>query len=196
MEAEGEKELALEANERCLTLDRQCGEAWALKARLLAEKQGHDRDALKAATHAVALDAGGVDAVFLKAELLELEGSLVAAEETLLKALDAQPYNGELRARMASRCLIQHRVDDASALFSSTPDGIDHALLHTVEGRLHLAHADRLRDGTGVWIERFWRRHLRRSTAPWRLTGNSTSRGWDWLEPSACWASSKRPVNR
>ena len=33
LEAEGEHELALEANERCLTLDRQCGEAWALKAR-------------------------------------------------------------------------------------------------------------------------------------------------------------------
>ena len=73
----------------------------------------------------------------------------MAAEETLLKALNAQPYNGELRARMAGRYLIQHRVEDASALLSATPDGIDHALLHTVEGRLHLAHADRLRDGTG-----------------------------------------------
>lgn len=150
LEAEGEFELALEANERCLTLDRQSGEAWALKARLLAEKNGHERDALKAATHAVALDAGGVDAVFLKAELLELEGSAVAAEETLLKSLNAQPHNGELRARIAGRYLIQHRIDDASALLSSTPDGIDHALLHTVEGRLHLAHADRLRDGTGA----------------------------------------------
>ena len=30
LEAEGEPELALEANERCLTLDRQSGEAWAL----------------------------------------------------------------------------------------------------------------------------------------------------------------------
>ena len=149
LEAEGEHELALEANERCLTLDRQCGEAWALKARLLAEKQGHQRDALKAATHAVALDAGGVDTVFLKAELLEIEGSVVAAEETLLKALDAQPFNGELRARVAGRYLIQHRVDEASNLLSATPDGIDHALLHTVEGRLHLAHADRHRDGTG-----------------------------------------------
>ena len=150
LEAEGEAELALEANERCLTLDRQNGEAWALKARLLSAKQGRDREALKAATHAVALEAGGVDAIFLKSELLELEGSAVAAEETLLKALEAQPYNGELRARIAGHYLIQHRVDDASNLLSSTPDGIDHALLHTVEGRLNLAHADRLRDGTGL----------------------------------------------
>ena len=149
LEAEGEHDLALEANERCLTLDRQTGEAWALKARLLASKQGHERDALKAATHAVALDAGGVDAVFLKAELLELEGSVVAAEETLLKAMEAQPSNGELRARLAGRYLLQHRVDEADALLGATPQGIDHALLHAVEGRVHLAHADRLRDGTG-----------------------------------------------
>lgn len=149
LEAEGEDDLALEANERCLTLDRQSGEAWALKARLLAKRQGHERDALKAVTHAVALDAGGVDAVFLKAELLELEGSAVAAEETLLNAVQSQPGNGELRARIASRYLLQHRVEDAERLLKETPDGIDHALLHTVEGRLHLAHADRLRDGTG-----------------------------------------------
>ena len=121
----------------------------SLKARLLAEKNGHQRDALKAATHAVALEAGGVDGIFLKAELLEIEGSVVAAEETLLKALNAQPHNGELRARIAGKYLIQHRVDEASTLLAETPEGIDHALLHTVEGRLHLAHADRLRDGTG-----------------------------------------------
>ncbi len=149
LEAEGEPDLALEANERCLTLDRQCGEAWALKARLLAAKQGHERDALKAVTHAVALEAGGVDAVFLKSELLELEGSVVAAEETLLKAIEQQPSNGELRARVASHYLLKHRIDDAETLLANTPEGIDHALLHAVEGRLHLAHADRLRDGTG-----------------------------------------------
>ena len=149
LEAEGEDDLALEANERCLTLDRQSGEAWALKARLLAKRQGHERDALKAVTHAVALDAGGVDAVFLKAELLELEGSVVAAEETLLKAIEEQPSNGELRARIASKYLLHHRVDEAEDMLKNTPDGIDHALLHAVEGRLHLAHADRLRDGTG-----------------------------------------------
>ena len=35
-------------------------------------------------------------------------------------------------------------------MYKRQPEGIDHALLHTVEGRLHLAHADRLRDGTGT----------------------------------------------
>lgn len=149
LEADGELTLALEANERCLTLERQCGEAWALKARLLAGGNGNERDALKAATHAVALEAGGVNTIFLKSELLELEGSGVAAEETLMGALKAQPMNGELRARIAGKLLLNHRIDEAQELLSSTPDGIDHALLHAVEGRLHLAHADRHRDGTG-----------------------------------------------
>lgn len=149
LEAEGEQDLALEANERCLTLDRQCGEAWALKARVLATKQGFERDALKAATHAVALDAGGVDAIMLKSELLELEGSVVAAEETLLKSMNAQPMNAELRARIASRYLLHHRVEEAEQLLAATPNGVRHALLCAVEGRLHLAQADRLRDGTG-----------------------------------------------
>ena len=149
LEAEEEFGLALEANERCLTLNRQSGEAWALKARILSRKKGHERDALKASTHAVALNAGGVDAIFLKAELLEIEGSVVAAEETLLKAIQAEPMNGELRARIAGRYLLNHRIDDAEAMLNATPQGIDHALLHTVEGRLHLAHADRQRDGTG-----------------------------------------------
>lgn len=149
LEAEEEFGLALEANERCLTLNRQSGEAWALKARILSTKKGHERDALKASTHAVALNAGGVDAIFLKAELLEIEGSVVAAEETLLKAIQSEPMNGELRARIAGRYLLNHRIDDAEAMLNGTPQGIDHALLHTVEGRLHLAHADRQRDGTG-----------------------------------------------
>ena len=149
LEAEGEHNLALEANERCLSLDRQSGEAWALKARITSMRKGHERDALKAATHAVALDAGGVDTLFLKANLLELEGSSVAAEEGLLKALERMPSNAELRARLAGKHLLDHRIDDAQALLDSTPTGIDHHQLHTVEGRLHLARADRRRDGTG-----------------------------------------------
>jgi len=149
LEAEGELNLALEANERCLSLDRQCGEAWALKARLCSVRNGQERDALKAATHAVALGAGGVDTLFLKAHLLEMEGSHVAAEEGLVKALNAAPDNAELRARLAGRYLLDLRIGDAQALLDGTPSGIDHHLLHTVEGRLHLARADRRRDGTG-----------------------------------------------
>ena len=57
--------------------------------------------------------------------------------------------NGELRAKVATRYLLDGRIDDAQRLLDETPVGIDHALLHVVEGRLHLANADRTRDGTG-----------------------------------------------
>ena len=68
----------------------------------------------------MALDAGGVDAIFLKSELIELEGSMVAAEETLLEALEAQPYNGNC-GRIAGRYLLQHRIDTALICFQPHP---------------------------------------------------------------------------
>ena len=146
---EGELSKALEAVEKCLSLDRQNGEAWGLFAKLLAPKQSRAKEALKAATHAVALDAGGVELVLLKANLLEAEGSFVAAEEALLKALDKDASNAELRAKMASRKLLQGDIPGAQQLLDDTPMGIDHALLHVIEGRVQLALADRARDGTG-----------------------------------------------
>ena len=57
--------------------------------------------------------------------------------------------NGELRARIATRHLLDGRINEAQKLLDETPVGIDHALLHVVEGRLHLSNADRTRDGTG-----------------------------------------------
>ncbi len=146
---EKENSKALEAAERCLEIDRQCGEAWALKAKLLAPKTNRLKDALKAAVHAVALDSGGVELILLKADLLLTEGSASAAEESLTKALEKDKMNGELRARIATRNLLDGRINDAQKLLDETPVGIDHALLHVVEGRLHLANADRTRDGTG-----------------------------------------------
>lgn len=146
---ENENSKALEAAEKCLELDRQCGDAWALKAKLLAPKTNRLKDALKASIHAVALEAGGVDLILLKADLLLTEGSASAAEESLTKALEKDKMNGELRARIATRNLLDGRINDAQRLLDETPVGIDHALLHVVEGRLHLAYADRTRDGTG-----------------------------------------------
>jgi len=86
--------------------------------------------------------------------LLEVQGDLVAAEENLMKNLAKTPQNGELRARIADRFLKNHRIEDAQQLVDDTPSNIDHPLLHTVEGRLHLAKADRLRDGTGTTDKR------------------------------------------
>ena len=146
---EGEVSKALDSVNKCLNLDRQNGDAWALSATILATKPNRLKEALKSAIHAVALDAGGSDLVLLKADLLAADGQATAAEESLVKALDKDMMNGELRARIATRYLLDGRPDDAQGLLDSTPVGIDHALLHVVEGRLHLVNADKTRDGTG-----------------------------------------------
>ncbi len=146
---DGETSKALDAVDKCLAIDRQSGGAWALSAIILAPKQNRLKDALKSAIHAVALDAGGVNLVLLKADLLLADGQATAAEESLTKALEKDMMNGELRARIATRYLVDGRPDEAQRLLDTTPVGIDHALLHVVEGRLHLVNADKARDGTG-----------------------------------------------
>ena len=146
---DGETSKALDAVDKCLAIDRQSGGAWALSATILAPKQNRLKDALKSAIHAVALDAGGVNLVLLKADLLLADGQATAAEESLTKALEKDMMNGELRARIATRYLVDGRPDEAQRLLDTTPVGIDHALLHVVEGRLHLVNADKARDGTG-----------------------------------------------
>ena len=57
--------------------------------------------------------------------------------------------DAELRSIVASRRLAEGRIEVAQALLDGTPPEIDHPELHIVEGRLHLARADRQRDGTG-----------------------------------------------
>ena len=146
---EGEVSKALDSVNKSLDLDRQNGDAWALSATILATKPNRLKEALKAAIHAVALDSGGCDMVLLKADLLLADGQATAAEESLAKALDKDMMNGELRAKIATRYLLDGRPDDAQNLLDTTPVGIDHALLHVVEGRLHLVNADKTRDGTG-----------------------------------------------
>ena len=146
---EGEVSKALDSVNKSLDLDRQNGDAWALSATILATKPNRLKEALKASIHAVALDSGGCDMVLLKADLLVADGQATAAEESLVKALEKDMMNGELRAKIATRYLLDGRPDDAQGLLDTTPVGIDHALLHVVEGRLHLVNADKTRDGTG-----------------------------------------------
>ena len=144
-----EYERALEAVDSCLNLDRQIGDAWALRAILLTGKHGREKEALKAATHAVALDCGGAELIVLKSDLLAESGDVMAAETSLEKAIEKYPLDAELRSIVASRRLAEGRVEVAQALLDGTPSTIDHPELHIVEGRLHLARADRQRDGTG-----------------------------------------------
>lgn len=147
---DGEQGKSQQAVERCLDIDRQNGEAWGLLAKLLAPMANRLDEALKAAIHAVALNAGGTELVFLKSDLLLSSGKLTESQEALDRALLESPDNAELRARMASRKLMNGFISEAQLLLDDTPLGIDHALLHVIEGRLHLARADRSRDGTGA----------------------------------------------
>ena len=149
-----ENERALEAVDSCLNLDRQIGDAWALRAILLSVKHGREKEALKAATHAVALDCGGAQLIVLKADLLAETGDVMAAEASLEKAIEKYPMDAELRSVIASRRLAEGRIEVAQTLLDGTPPMIDHPELHIVEGRLHLARADRQRDGTGETDQR------------------------------------------
>ena len=149
-----ENERALEAIDSCLNLDRQIGDAWALRAILLSVKHGREKEALKAATHAVALDCGGAQLIVLKADLLAETGDVMAAEASLEKAIEKYPMDAELRSVIASRRLAEGRIEVAQTLLDGTPPMIDHPELHIVEGRLHLARADRQRDGTGETDQR------------------------------------------
>lgn len=144
-----EKGKALESVDKCLEIDRQNGMAWAIRAKVLSESHGRSSEALKAAIHAVALDAGGTELVMLKSDLLEASGELVKSDESLAKSLAKHSNDGHLRAAIASRRLLEGRHTEAWDVLNSTPEGVIHPDLHVVEGRMHLANADRLRDGTG-----------------------------------------------
>ena len=144
-----EKGKALESVDKCLEIDRQNGMAWAIRAKVLSESHGRSSEALKAAIHAVALDAGGTELIMLKSDLLEASGELVKSDESLAKSLAKQSHDGHLRAAIASRRLLEGRHTEAWDVLNSTPEGVIHPDLHVVEGRMHLANADRLRDGTG-----------------------------------------------
>ena len=145
----GEARRALDSVERSIELQRQDGPSWALKAKLLTALNAPIKDSLRAATHAVALEGGGTDLILLKSHLMEASGSTNAAEESLLKAIADNPMNGELRARVADQYLMSRRLGEVEQLLAETPTNSDHILLHVVEGRLLLAKADRVRDGTG-----------------------------------------------
>ena len=149
LKGEGENGRSLEAVDSCLNLDRQVGDAWALRAELLSIRNGREAEALKAAIHAVALECGGAKLILLKADLLAESGDLIGSETCLEQAVEKFPMDPELRSIVASRRLADGRIEAAQVLLDNTPQIIDHPELHIVEGRLHLARADRTRDGTG-----------------------------------------------
>ena len=146
----GEQGKALESVDKCLEIDRQNGMAWAIRAKVLSESHGRSSEALKAAIHAVALDAGGTELIILKSDLLEASGEAVKSDEAIEDSLAKHPNDGELRAAIVSRRLMQGRHTEAWDLLNTKPEGLTHPDLFVVEGRMHLASADMMRDGTGI----------------------------------------------
>ena len=146
----GEDGEATTAIEKCLAINRQDGEAWSLKARLLSTNSRELSSALKAAIHAVALDSGGTELILLKADLLAATGKEVEAKESLDKALQKKPDNDELRSAMARMALQNGDLNAAESLLRSATTPPTMSLHLQLEwGRLHLALADLKRDGTG-----------------------------------------------
>ena len=141
--------LALESVNKCLELDRQNGEAWALQARLLSCTP-RLKEASKAATHAVALGSGGIELIMLKADLLLTLGEGEKAEETIDRALNEHSDDGEVLAAIADLRLREGRFTEAWDILQGAPTGSKNTQLHVVEGRLHLITADRTRDGTDI----------------------------------------------
>lgn len=145
-----EPEEALKSVERCISLNRQNGEAWALQAILLSNKANNLPLALKSAIHAVALKAGGTELILLKADLLTATGKESEGRESLEKSLKSNPDDNELRAAMAAMALQDGDPYKAETLLrtASTPPTMS-VHLQIEWGRLHLAFADLRRDGTG-----------------------------------------------
>ena len=145
----GEHQASLDAVERALALDRQDGEAWAIKADLLSKDPSVIDDAIKAATHAVALKAGGAATVRLKHDLLVSAGRQDEAVASIDRALEARPDADGIRALVVEQRIRAGRLEDAWAVLEAGPVRST-AELAIVEGRWHLATADRCRDGTGA----------------------------------------------
>jgi len=138
---------ALISVEEAINSNRQYGNAWALKAKLLAEHPLQQEDALRAARHAVALNAGGTELILLKANLVALEEGEISASETLQEALDTDPNNDELRAHIADLLRQSGDLFNAEKLLNMAP--IQTSETHLARARIQLLYADMKRDGTG-----------------------------------------------
>ena len=100
-------------------------------------------------THAVALDCGGAELIVLKADLLTETGDVMQAETSLEKALKSTQWMLNYEALSLPEEFLKGVLKWLKHCSIISVWSIDHPELHIVEGLLHLARADRLRDGTG-----------------------------------------------
>ena len=108
-----EAERALEAVDSCLNLDRQIGDAWALRAKLLEHEIWREKGSVESSNTRCCLNCGGAELIVLKADLLTETGDVMAAEASLEKAIEKYPMDAELRSIVASRRLAEGRIEVA-----------------------------------------------------------------------------------
>ena len=143
----GEFRAALESVEAAIETDKGFGQAWLLKARLVAADGGTTKDAMKCIRRANAL---GEYTVILESEILDNDGRTDAAIEVLEEHLSSKPGDAEARGSLSQLWLANGSAESARETLDDAPDGSwESATLHVMKGRLSLVESDTHRDETG-----------------------------------------------
>ena len=143
----GEFRAALESVEEAIQRDQGFGQAWSLKARLVAADGGSTKDALKCIKRANAL---GEYTVILESEILDNDGRVDAAIEVLEEHLSTRPGDAEARGKVSQLWLASGSAESAlKALEEAPEESWNSATLHVMKGRLSLVESDKNRDETG-----------------------------------------------
>jgi len=143
----GEFRAALESVEEAIDRDKGFGQAWSLKARLVAADGGTTKDALKCIKRANAL---GEYTVILESEILDNDGRTDAAIEVLEEHLSRTPGDAEARGKVSQLWLASGSAESAlKALDEAPEESWNSATLHVMRGRLSLLESDENRDEIG-----------------------------------------------
>ena len=143
----GEFRAALESVDAAIERDHGFGQAWSLKARLVAASDGSTKDALKCIRRANAL---GEYTVILESEILDNDGRTDAAIEVLEEHLSRTPGDAEARGKLSQLWLSSGSAEAALKTLDDAPEeSWGSATLHVMKGRLSLVESDEHRDETG-----------------------------------------------
>jgi len=143
----GELRAALETVDMAIDSDSSVGQAWSLKARLVAAEGGSIKESLKCIRRAKAL---GEHTIILESEILDNDGRTDAAIEALQDHLSSSPGDAEARGRLSQLWLSNGAIESArQTLSEATEESWGSATLHVMKGRLSLVESDDHRDETG-----------------------------------------------
>ena len=143
----GEYRPALESVDLAIERNQNFGQAWALKARLVAAEDDSMKEAMKCLRRANAL---GEYTVILESEILENDGRTDASIEVLEEHLQRSPGDSEARGRLSQLWLSSGSADSARQTLEEAPEeSWNSSTLHVMKGRLSLVESDHHRDETG-----------------------------------------------